>query len=214
MASPSKSAAVVFERCRKELSLCSRCRIRSQKPLLEKGAYPLFQKAPSQPCRVLFILEAPNRADTFDTEKGYITMDYDTDPSGRFFRELYLIEAGMHLEELYVTNSVLCLPTRKKQRHPVSMRMLRLCTDNIQRMIEVFRPGVVCPVGTVALRATRLMDNHGYSRLRDAVGRRIQWHGRTLFPLYHTGMLARVGPYGRNEMRQREDWRQLGKMLS
>lgn len=199
----------LFHRCTGDLSLCTRCQ-----SLLEPGAYPLFQKAPSLPCRVLFILEAPNRDDTFDPAKGHLTYDTDTDPSGRFFRELYLTVANMKMEELYVTNSVLCLPKRKNDRHPVSGKMMRLCTDNIREMIDVFQPRIVCPVGTVALRALRLIEDHGQERLREAVAKRIPWHGRILFPLYHTGMLARNGPSGRNAVQQREDWQELAQLLN
>lgn len=198
-----------FQRCKSELSVCERCQA-----LLEPGAFPLFQKSPTLPCRVLFVLEAPNRDDTYNPSKGYLTIEADTDPSGRFFLDLFRNDAGLDIKELYVTNSVLCLPKRKHDRHPVSGKMMRLCTENISRMIDVFQPQIVCPVGTVALRATRLIDDHGRERLKDAVAREIPWNSRILFPLYHTGMLARNGPSGRNETQQREDWRALARLLN
>lgn len=53
---------------------------------------------------IFFVLEAPNRDDTFDPDKGYLTYDYDTDPSGRLFRELFVLDLGEPIEALAVTN--------------------------------------------------------------------------------------------------------------
>jgi hypothetical protein len=60
--------------------------------------------------------EAPNHADTFDPDKGYLTYDYNTDPTGRFMRTLLIEEAGLRAEEVddvLFTNAVLCLPARR-----------------------------------------------------------------------------------------------------
>lgn len=165
------------------------------------------------PCRVLFVLEAPNRDDTFHSTKGYITMEMDTDPSGRFFRALYLNEARMNPEEMYVTNSVLCLPRRKGERHPVTSLMMKHCAENLRFMINTYQPSIVCPVGTAALRATKLIEDHGQTRLQDAVATPLPWFDRVLFPLYHTGMLARNGHSGRKADQQQNDWRELRRIL-
>jgi len=40
------------------------------------------------PSRVVLVAEAPNLSDTFDADKGYLTMDANTDPTGRFMLQL------------------------------------------------------------------------------------------------------------------------------
>jgi hypothetical protein len=44
--------------------------------------------AASCPSGVVLVAEAPNFPDTYDVDKGRITVDEETDPTGRFMREL------------------------------------------------------------------------------------------------------------------------------
>jgi hypothetical protein len=75
-------------------------------------------------------------------------------------------------------------------------------------------PLVVAPLGGLALKATRLIEDHGFRSVNAAVGRATRWFGRTLFPLFHTGMLARNGPAGRKADQQRVDWASLRAVLA
>ncbi len=181
--------------------------------LAEPGAYPLFPPSMPETPDVFFIFEASNRDDTFDADKGYLTFDYDTDPSGRFFRELFDEELQEPIEDVAVTNSVLCLPRRKGERHPIPARMRRACPMNLRDQIEVLAPAIVAPMRGQALEATRLIEDHGKRKLSDAVAVALPWFGRLLFPLYHTGLLARNGPSGRKAEQQRSDWRALRQQI-
>jgi len=194
------------------LSECRTCH-GGELELAEPGAFPLFPRSMPTSPDIFFIFEAPNRDDTFDPNKEYLTYDYDTDPSGRFFGELFIEELREPIEAVAVTNSVLCLPLRKGDRHPVSTKMRRACSENLRAQIEVLNPAIVAPMGGQAMAATRLIEDHGKKKLADAVAAPIPWFGRQLFPLYHTGMLARNGPSGRKADEQRSDWRALRQLL-
>ncbi len=170
---------------------------------------------PSKNYDILFVVEAPNLTDTVDGQKGYLTVDPNTDPSGKLFYDLFTNELQLSIENLFVTNSVLCLPAEKKEgEYPVTAKLRSNCKNNLIRLIEEFDPIIVCPLGNIALAATKSIDNHTYSRMKDAVVKETIWFNRILFPLYHTGSKARNKRNGRPEELQREDWRKLKQLYN
>ena len=189
-----------------ECRRCIRCKVGG---LLDPNAFPILMKDPPASTDILFILEAPNRDDTYNPTKKYLTIDPDTDPSGRFFHELFVNELQFPIENLFVTNSVLCLPASKEGKYPVTAMQLANCKGILQRMIDDFNPLVVCPLGTKALVATSRMSHHPFRTMADAAAKPIPWYGRTLFPLFHTSGQARNPRNGRPEPKQRADWRSL-----
>jgi len=163
---------------------------------------------------LLFIWEAPNCDDTYNPSKRYITVDSQTDPSGRFFYDLFVKELRLDIHhDLFVTNSVLCLPVRKNEKHPVTAAQRENCSERLRELIDFFHPLIVCPLGTQALKATALIDDHGFRSMAVAVATQRSWYGRILFPLYHTSSQARNPYNGRTEERQRADWRRLRVLL-
>ena len=158
---------------------------------------------------ILFILEAPNKGDTYNPKKKYLTIEPDADPTGRFFYDLFIKELQFPIEDLFVTNSVLCLPVDNNGKNPVTPTQQLNCVAILRRMINVFNPLVVCPLGGKALLATSRLNEHGYKDMATSVAKPTSWYGRTLFPLYHLSQLARKPPYGRPEYMQRADWRSL-----
>ena len=188
---------------------CGRCTRCKGDGLLDPNAFPVLMKDPPRATDILFILEAPNRDDTYNSKKRYLTVEPDTDPSGRFFHDLFINELQFPLQHLFVTNSVLCLPAQKNGKYPVTSLQQTNCERILRRMIDVFNPAVVCPLGTKALVATARLEKHGHSKMATAVAKPTQWYGRTLFPLYHTSGQARNTRNGRPEHKQREDWRSL-----
>lgn len=185
---------------------CAQC---SCEGLLDKGAFAILQKEAPRSFDILFILEAPNRDDTYNLNKGYLTIDPDTDPSGRFFCDLFRNELQFPMNDLFVTNSVLCLPAEKAGKFPVSAQQRRNCLPILRELIETFNPVIVCPMGTKALIATDGICNHGFRTMATAVANPLSWYGRTLFPLFHTSAQARNPRNGRPEPQQRADWRKL-----
>ena len=192
---------------------CRLCTTECAPPLIQPGGRPLFGRFKVWKNGVLFLFEAPNWDDTFDEDKGYLTYDRETDPSGRFARQLMVEEVGLDPDFFQVTNSVLCLPAAKGGKFPISGTQRKLCGSLIRDQIRILDPAVVVPVGSAALLATRRLEGHPYRRMGDAVARPLRWSGRWLFPLFHTSMLARNGRGGRTAGDQRRDWRSLRAFL-
>jgi hypothetical protein len=192
---------------------CRLCATGCTPPLTHAGARPLFGRFTVWRNGVLFLFEAPNWDDTFNADKGYLTYDRETDPSGRFARQLMVEELGLNPDFFQVTNSVLCLPAGKDGKFPIKSAQRKLCASLIRDQIRVLDPVVVVPVGGAALEATRRLERHAYRNMADAVARPVLWAGRWLFPLFHTSMLARNARGGRRAHEQREDWRRLRDFL-
>jgi uracil-DNA glycosylase family 4 len=138
----------------------------------------------------LFIFEAPNFDDTYNLEKGRLTCDPDTDPSGRFFFDL-LEHIGLAPSDVLITNSVLCLPAAKNGKYPVSSAQRRACSPWLRRLIDEREPKVVAPCGGQALEALKLISPHTFKLVTDA-GRLYEWHSRLILPLYHPSVLGRI----------------------
>ncbi len=188
---------------------CGRCACCKGDGLLDSKAFPVLMKEPPSSTDILFILEAPNRDDTYNPRKKYLTVEPDTDPSGRFFYDLFVNELQFSIRDLFVTNSVLCLPIQRNGKYPVTSLQQSNCKAILRRMIDLFNPIVVCPVGTKALIATNRLNEHGHRKMTNAVAQPTRWYGRILFPLYHTSGQARNPRNGRPEEEQRADWRNL-----
>lgn len=190
---------------------CQDCRGRG---LLHSAAKPLFGRFRSRRRGVLFIFEAPNRADTVDPNKGYLTYDAATDPTGRFAHKLFAEVLGLSAEDFQVTNSVLCLPAEKragnKATYPVPRMQTRMCSATIRRQITVLDPLVVASVGAKALDALRFVAEHAFPKLSLCVAKPRPWFDRWLFPLFHTGDLGRAN---RSAEKQKDDWASLREFL-
>lgn len=196
-----------------DAKVCTRCRDLEGANLLfvdlARGcATPMLARSPTAALGVLVVGEAPNHADTFDPDKGYLTYDYDTDPTGRFMRALLIEEAGLRAEEVddvLFTNAALCLPARRNDKHSVSVKQVDACKPWLVRLIEDAEITIVVTMGATALRALNRIERHGLV-LKQAAGHLHSWQGRKLLPLYHAGLLGRVS---RNEAAQRADMRAL-----
>jgi hypothetical protein len=56
--------------------------------------------------------------------------DRETDPTGRFMRTLLIEAAGLQAHEIndvLFTNAVMCLPARRNDRHPASVKQMDAC---------------------------------------------------------------------------------------
>ena len=195
-----------------QLGNCRTCH-QETPALVDEKAFPLFGRFEGGASPLLFIAEAPNRDDTYDTVKGYLTIDYQTDPSGKFFHELFTKELGRPIEEAQLTNAALCLPAPQHGKYPLSAKQRKHCAPHIKQQILTLNPKVVVTLGAVALASVNLLETHRQRSIGEAVAKPVEWFGRYLFPLYHTGLLARNGPSGRKEAQQRQDWQTLRSFL-
>jgi uracil-DNA glycosylase len=149
----------------KECRQCDRCK---GEGLLDPEAFPILMKAPPRATDILFVLEAPNRDDTYNPRKKYLTVEPNTDPSGRFFHDLFVNELQFPIEDLFVTNSVLCLPAMRNGKYPVTSLQQSNCSGILRNIIDLFNPLIVCPVGGKALVATSRLHDHGHKKMANA----------------------------------------------
>lgn len=99
-----------WEILKARVAVCKACDAACSPSLRESGSRPLIGRFDLWRNGAFFVFEAPNRADTFDPDKGYPTYDRDTDPTGRFTRRLLHEELQLDVRFFQVTNAVLCLP--------------------------------------------------------------------------------------------------------
>ena len=198
------------------ISDIGKCRICHQelKTLVDPGSCPLFMKECPTSTDFVFIAEAPNKDDTYNKGKRYLTVNDETDPSGKFMNKMITKVLELDPREFCVTNAVLCLPKEKNGIYPVSTKQINLCLPHLIKQIEFYNPKIVSILGSVTLNAIRKIEDHGYKSLREAVGKKINWFNRILFPLYHTSLRARFGPTGRSESLQTNDWKTLKKLYN
>ncbi|HLF72000.1 MAG TPA: uracil-DNA glycosylase [Dehalococcoidia bacterium] len=154
---------------------------------------------------VLFVAEAPGRLGAARTG-----VPMTSDVAGRRF-QAFLAEAGLERGRVFITNAVLCNPLdiERRNRRPLRSEVDR-CLPFLREQIKVVRPEVAVALGEVALDALGRIEAHGL-RLRDGCGVAIDWHGRRLVALYHPGRRALVH---RDDLAQRDDWRQLGALFA
>lgn len=187
------------------ISDCRRC---THHLATDVNARPLFTKYEPVRPRVLFIAEAPNLDDT--VKHGHLTIDADTDPTGKLLHELIRDELGLRLEDVAFTNAVLCLPKGGAGKYPVTSALRDACRPHLVSFVEALAPVVVATLGAKALEAANRVERHGLGKMRDAAGRSVPWQGRRLFALAHPSNLGRIS---RKLEVQREDWRALRLML-
>jgi hypothetical protein len=118
---------------------CRRCVDECAPSLIQAGARPLFGRFKVWKKGILFLFEAPNWEDTFNEDKGCLTYDLATDPSGRFARLLMVEELDPDPDYFQVTNSVLCLPAERDGKFTISGAQRRLCSSLIRTPEEMGR---------------------------------------------------------------------------
>jgi DNA polymerase len=163
--------AAGFRRLVNEVRSCLACADMNHVHVLAGSNGPLD-------ARVMFIGEAPGRLGAARTG-----VPFTSDQSGLRFQRL-LAEAGLHREEVFLTNALLCNPLRNGANRPPRRRELVACARWLDTQIRLVDPPLVVTLGTAALEALRIIERHPFALSRDA-GRALRWRGRTLVPLYH-----------------------------
>jgi uracil-DNA glycosylase family 4 len=193
---------------------CQGCDVCKKEGLLHEAARPLFMHWEPRRTDVLFVLEAPNDDDTTNPAKGYITVDDKTDQTGKFLHWLVKHKLGWKTDpDLFITNSVLCLPKKKGKSFPVGAAQRDHCFIRLLTLIHLLKPRLVCTLGVHPLKAFKNMLPLDFKLSKDTVAKAVEWNGRLLFPLYHPGRQGRNGPDGRNEEAQKADWAALKTLI-
>jgi uracil-DNA glycosylase family 4 len=157
----------------REAAICVRC------PAMCGRAAVLSELNGPVTARVMFIGEAPGRKGADRTH-----VPFSGDQSGKNF-DLFLDSAGLKRSEIFITSAALCNPRGPSgaNRRPTA-REIRNCSDFLRRTMELINPLMVVTLGTVALEALKLIEDHAFT-LRDNAAKIQRWNGRALIPLYH-----------------------------
>lgn len=182
-----------------EVKKCTRCKRMLKSERIFGHASGLID-AP-----VMFIGEAPGRLGA-----DVSMIPFHGDKAGANFEAL-LEQAGISRYEAFVTNAVLCNPrdSAGNNASPTPEEIAN-CSNFLRRQLELVNPKVVVTLGSTALRAASLVENHQIS-LGTSVGTDQRWFGRTLVPLYHPGQRATIH---RSFLNQLSDFRGVAKKLS
>ena len=155
--------------------------------------------------KVFFIAEAPGRQGADRTRRPFYG-----DKSGDNFQTL-LDSISLSRDEIFITNSVMCSPRTATDANRKPSRMeIRNCSGYLQRQIALLLPMVVATLGSVALGAIKVIEDHGFTLKQDA-GKTLEWNDRTLVPLYHPSPQVIAAQRGLG--RQLEHFQSLASVL-
>jgi uracil-DNA glycosylase family 4 len=185
-----------FEHLIAEIQGCTAC------PSME-GCTRVLSWANGAPgAEIMFVGEAPGRLGADRT-----SVPFHGDVAGDNFERLLKL-SGLSRRQIFVTNAVLCNPRDDKGNNaPPSKSVLIKCAANLQKQIQVVQPLIVVTLGSAALEATRVIENHGLT-LRHDVRTSHRWNNVDLIPLYHPGARAMIH---RNFALQSADYYFLGE---
>ena len=155
--------------------------------------------------RVLFVAEAPGRTSAL-TEREYHSAGTAL---GDNFESL-LGNVGWSRSDIFATNALLCNPRDEEGNNGTpTAGEIENCGTYLDMTIELVDPTVIVALGATALAALERISPHGKD-LRTAVGKRLEWNGRFLVPMYHPGPRALIH---RSLLNQRRDFMELAKWV-
>lgn len=154
--------------------------------------------------KIMAVLEAPNEDDTYNLDKGYLTVDQHTDETGKFTHRLFN-HIGISAERVLFANAVQCLPARDGTKYPVTKRQRDNCRENLRLLVSLVQPKAIVAFGNEALRSLHRFEPfrlHGRAlRLAEVtVGQMIGqvvpgWWSTNVVPLFHPSPLVRANAF-------------------
>lgn len=154
--------------------------------------------------KVLFIAEAPGRLGAECTGIPLLG-----DKTGDNF-EMLLNNIGWKREDIFITNSILCNPQDENGNNSTpTIGEIKNCSNYLQMTINLINPDVIVTLGVKALDSLKHLYSHNF-KLKDEVGKCLEWEHRKLVPLYHMGPRALIH---RSIIKQRGDFITLSHIV-
>ncbi|MBP7721188.1 MAG: uracil-DNA glycosylase [Alphaproteobacteria bacterium] len=168
------------------VQLCSHVKQCSLCPRMSNSARVLNASVGSLNAKIMFIGEAPGRLGADGSE-----IPFHGDKAGDNF-EKFLDQVGISRYDIYVTNAALCNPKDAEGNNSTpTFKEVENCSNFLKQQIELVNPEIVVTLGSTALKALSLIQNHALN-LKDSVRTASSWYGRQLIPLYHPGQRALI----------------------
>ena len=200
MHSPNTDRAVRFAELVNQAAQCVRC------PAMCERAAVLSELNGPVNARLMFIGEAPGRKGADRTR-----IPFSGDQSGQNFGR-FIGSIGLQRSEIFITSAALCNPRSPTgaNRRPRAAE-IRNCSDYLQRTIALVDPEVVVTLGTAALEALKLIQDHEFTLQHDAAKLR-RWNNRVLIPLYHPSPQVLIT--SRKEAAQLRDYKVVARAIA
>jgi uracil-DNA glycosylase family 4 len=183
--------AASWEEARQEALACRRC------PLAQQRTQVVFGRG-SPTARILVVGEAPGREEDLAGQPF-------VGAAGQLLDRI-LAAAELPMEDVFITNTVLCRPPQNRQPLPEE---LACCRPHLERKFALLQPRLVVLLGAVALRAV-WGGKEGITTMR---GRRLVRDGVAYYPTFHPAALlrdpAKKRPVWEDMKRVRDDYRAL-----
>lgn len=181
------------------VSSCNLCeRMCNRKKVLSEYNGNLYSK-------IFFIAEAPGRLGAECTG-----IPLYGDVTGNNF-ELLLSNIGWKRDDIFISNAILCNPQDENGNNstPTASEIMN-CSYYLEMLINIVDPEVIITLGVKALEALKYIEGHNIL-LRESVGQKVKWYGRTLVPLYHMSPRAMIH---RSLVQQRADFIKLSHLVN
>jgi uracil-DNA glycosylase family 4 len=163
-----------------EASTCTRCR-------LAKGRTQVVWGMGDPHARLMFIGEGPGAE---EDRQGLPFVG----KSGKLLDRLLLEEIGIHRDQCYIANVVMCRPPDNRDPQPDE---IEACRPFLEQKLELIRPAVVVSLGRFATQW--LLDTkEGITKLR---GRAYPFATGVLIPTLHPAAALRGGAEPLSQMR-------------
>jgi DNA polymerase len=181
---PSKGKPDLLKQVRKNLGVCTRCKLHSHRKNIVFGTG-------NPEAKLVFIGEGPG-GDEDIQGKPFV---------GRAGQLLTKIINSINLtrEEVYIANIIKCRPPQNRNPEPDE---IKACEPFLIQQLDVIQPKIICALGTFAAQ-TLLETDERISRLR---GRFISYRGSKLIATFHPAYLLR------NPHKKRDVWEDM-KMI-
>ena len=155
--------------------------------------------------KVFFIAEAPGRLGAECTG-----IPLYGDVTGNNF-ELLLSNIGWKRDDIFISNAILCNPQDENGNNstPTASEIMN-CSYYLEMLINIVDPEVIITLGVKALEALKYIEDHNIV-LKESVGQKVKWYGRTLVPLYHMSPRAMIH---RSIVQQRADFIKLSHLVN
>lgn len=163
----------------------SRCRLCPSRKLPIEGHGPV-------PCRIMFIGEAPGKTEDRTRDMDGKGMPFHGD-AGRELNDVYLPLAKLRRSEVYVTNTVQCIPDEAGAT-PTPALANCCASHHLPGEIAAVEPDIIVTLGATALHT--LFPGHGGLDTHHGIPFEARysnvWEG-TVFPMYHPAAGLRSG---------------------
>jgi DNA polymerase len=148
----------------REIIVCRKCELHKSRKTAVPGEGSINAS-------ILFIGEAPGEQEDLQGRPF-------VGAAGRLLSQL-LNSVGLKREDVYISNIVKCRPPANRQPYTEEVSA---CSSYLDRQMKLIKPGIICPMGNVALRSFLGKD----VPISTAHGQPISnAENRLIFPLYH-----------------------------